>query len=408
MFLSTIAYLQFVSPVQHIANVAARNHKLAFRDQIEIEEVLSGGSKRQVNKYTVYRLANKKFAVLVKIAGQSPRRYIFSDNQLTVVEPASEKFSVNDTDKGESIAKVIDENLEIDLFPKLLMLPDGMDEWKGVFTATSNWKAVAGKPKIKLEVGGTYGEFELDRKTNRISRFVNKANNITTVWTMRYAPLSTESVFSPPKSGYQVIALTDPGAMPKMDKTTSQIVGRMIRLYEPPQSVALRITDEEEITTIHYTRKGVRQEDRKVSFVYDGKQLSVQANGSTYIGKSKSSDIFDAVAQAGSRVDPTLRDLILGVNPMRRLLESVKTVKVAGSSEINGQQCTILQGHSDEITITFFVAKSDFQVLRVTTSTPGAIAYESSRDFVKIKNATVNEVTVASNAKAFPLSQLLK
>lgn len=407
MFASVLIYLYGTPPVQHIANVAARNHREAINDQIEVEEVLHLGKDTQVNRYTIYREGAEKIAILVRPSKGTAKRYIFAKNQLVTVEVSTQKYVVNSTDKSEPIAKIIDENLEIDLFPKLLMLPDGMDEWKSIFSATSNWKAVYGKPIVRLDSGGTFGELSLDIRSNRIGKFVNRTSDIRSDWTIHYKPLTDKSVFSPPKNGYQVVALTDPAAMPKMDKATSGVVNRMLRLYEPPKSLALQITDSDEITKIFYTKKGVRQEGQRVSFTYNGKNLLVSANGSTYHGASQPSDVFDAVANAGSRVDPILRDLILGVNPIRRMLETVSSLKTIGTSDINGQACTILQGKSQSVTLTLYVTKSDYQVRRITTSAPGSINYESSRDFLKINDATDQQVKVAPSSNALPISRLL-
>jgi hypothetical protein len=283
-----------------------------------------------------------------------------------------------------------------------------MKEWANFVKSNSRWKAVSNKPTLNLQQGTTTGQITLDPNSQRITKFSNKVGSTTTTWTIQYGSVTVKEPFKLPSNAYQVAAFSDQSKLPKMDKATASFASKMLRNYEPPVTQFYRIKDDNGVTTVYYDRKGIYQRDSNIEFSYDGIVVTLKSKaGKTYSGQTKIDGLLSAASSQGSRVDPFLRDLVLGINPIQRILESATSAKLAGSTKVNGSSTKILQAKNAEINLTLFVRESDFRIVRITTSLPGDFNYKASRDFEQIKEAPTRPRVEASGS-LIPLTQLTR
>lgn len=407
MLTSAILFVSAMTPVRYLMDLQAASHLAAGRDEILVSMKAVKGGKSESAQYTIYRDGSARCAIDTTSAGLPLRRHIFGKDNVTVFEPSTKKYSMAKVSGGDNLAAVIDENLpSLDVFPKLLMLNDGMTDWGNMIAKIPGWTWVKGQPKITVNTKGVVGSMTLDAKTNRISQFVTTVQGMTITWTMQYRPLKSAEVFGTGTDSYQVAVLSDPGKMPKMDGAVKPIVEKTLRLYEPPKAVAFKVKKEGGWTTAQYTRKGIRQSSGKATVVYDGRKILVESKGKQYGGIADSEVLLDSAAKTGDRIEPWLKDLTMGTNPVRKLLEGTTTVKLAGSAKVSGEDCSLLQAKGPDYTLTLFVAKSDGFVLRINTSLPGGFQYSDATEYARAKTATESDVSVTDLSRAQPLSQL--
>ncbi len=408
MFLSALAFVTTVDPAHWLADLLAQAHASANLEEIRAVQTTVAGKQTTKIDYTITRQLPDRFALLVKDpATDPPKKWLFGQGQLIVLEPSTQKYMVRNLESSATLKSVVDEELtNIDAFARLLLLPDGMKDWADFIKSSPGWKVDPAKPVLTLKQSKVTGDIALDPKTHRLTRFTNTVNGTKTTWTVSYGRPSETEPFKLSPDAYQVTQFSDPKKLPKMDPATKALVTKLLRNYEPPASQAFRVKDDQGTTTVYYTRKGVYQKNNKVEFDYNGRQLNIKtSDGKTYTGPAKQEQLLSATSNLGTRVDPFLRDLIIGLNPVQRILESATTAKLAGNSTVNDDRCQVVQAKSDQLNLTFFVRQSDLFVVRITTSLPGDVNYKASRDFEKIKGAPTLP-QVEAPASALPLTRL--
>jgi hypothetical protein len=99
----------------------------------------------------------------------------------------------------------------------------------------------------------------------------------------------------------------------------------------------------------------MRQDDDLVSWTYDGKTLRLFDKKSRRFaeGEARFIEVVDAVAEAGSRVEPMGRSLAVKSNPFRLLITDRAEVRREGSMKIQGRSADIvfIKGETGEFTV---------------------------------------------------------
>lgn len=409
MLFSALAYIATVDPAHRLADLLAKAHRDAPLEHLRaVQTTLQNGRTTKVT-FNIVRQSPDRFSLVAQDPSQpaEPKQWLFGPGQVIVIEPSTKKYMARNLPEGTDLKAAVEEELApYDAFARLLLRPDGMREWADFIKSNPNWKVNPAKPVLTLKQNNISGEVAIDPRTHRLTRFSNVLGGVTTTWTVTYGEVKGKDPFTIPADGYQVAQFSDPNRLPKMDAATKTFVTRVLRTYEPPASLAFKVTDANGTTTVHYTRKGIYQKDSVAEFDYNGQKVDLKTTkGAVYSGPAKQEQLLAATSNLGTRVDPFLRDLVLGINPVQRILESADTANLAGTTTINGQSCRILQAKGDQLNLTFYIRQSDNFIVRITTSLPGDVNYKASRDFEKIKGApTLPQVEAPSNAR--PLTQL--
>lgn len=409
MFVATLVFSVTVNPVTYILNLAASATEGVKQEQIDVVQTTTKSGKTTKNYITLGRKPHTVYFVdrLSGPGGTTLQRWLFGSSQVFLYRPAQKEFIPHSVAKGKTLRDVLGDELDasFDQFIKILVLPEGMAEWEDTIKNSPGWSAVPGKPVLTINKGGSVGRMEFDPYTHRMTLLKTETSDFNVTWTMKYSPVKDVSQFKLPDDSLQVSQFPDPTKLPKMDAATAAVVDKALKVYEPVYSIAYDVTDPEGTTTVQHTRVGYYQKDSKATINFQQGILTIQKDGKTYSGQAGQAEVFKAVDGTGTRLEPLLRDFTLGINPIRRMLESTSTAKVVGSSKVNGDDCYVLQAKNDQITLTFSIRKSDNFILRTTTSLAGGINYKSSRDFKKRPGAVTLPKMPAPDG-AMPLAQL--
>ena len=91
---------------------------------------------------------------------------------------------------------------------------------------------------------------------------------------------------------------------------------------------------------------------------------------------------------------------------MSRILESADSAKLAGSTRLDGEACTLIKAQNAEVVMTFYVRNSDKFIKKIETTLPSNPGYKGVRSFKKIKEASTLP-KVETSSQALPLSRLI-
>ncbi|MBS1711601.1 MAG: hypothetical protein JSS71_07755 [Armatimonadetes bacterium] len=272
------------------------------------------------------------------------------------------------------------------------------------------WTVSGAGANVQIEYKQKDGsaKFVVDRKSLRLQKLAFSNNLGGVVWDFKYSPLTSVKPVSKEPGAYLVAQFDD--RLSKMQVTSgaaTAAIDTMFRRYDPPNSLAYELTTGREKVTAAFSNSYAYQSDAKVEWGYNGKTLTLRNKVSslTYFGPATKEDVLAAVAACGSRVDPYLRGLMEGRNPMRRLFSEstgIATKPVANAAEPS-VVATAKSPYAD-LTVTF--AKKDGFVLKIE-SQPVARGMAAPKTVTTFKRINGTGLRLDPPSQARPLSELL-
>lgn len=126
------------------------------------------------------------------------------------------------------------------------------------------------------------------------------------------------------------------------DAGARQAVARSIAAYDRLRHIVLDVNERGASTRIWISGGGYRERQAGLEWSYARRTVAVRAGTRFHRGPGNKNDVFLILANANRRMDPLLRALIDGENPMRELLDPGMTVRSVGTMQIGGKPVTIV------------------------------------------------------------------
>lgn len=270
-----------------------------------------------------------------------------------------------------------------DSFLGALLDPNGMKDFLAAFRAAGKWTETSGigKPiKLNYVEGFNIMELTMDGKSGRLVRALIANDQGRVEWTMRYSPLKNRPNPADVKGAFEVKNFNETLAKPNAPINRNEAMMKIFERHEKDQVFAYSISDDGVRTRIYSGPGVVGQDDGQINWIYSNGILTLQNRTikTVFRGKASASQAIDAVANAGSRVDPILRDVMLEVNPFRGMLEQ------GGSSVTTVRQGSKFVTTAKVDTVTFRItSQADGTVLDINTvirDVDGALLTQSNRE----------------------------
>ncbi len=293
-----------------------------------------------------------------------------------------------------------------DSFLGALLDPNGMKDFLAAFKAAGKWTETSGNGKpIKLNYIEKLNIMELtmDPKTGRLVNALIANDKGRVEWKITYSPLKNRPDPANVKGAFAVKNFNETLAKPNAPINRNEAMTKIFDRHEPGQSFGYLVDDEGERVKILSTPNIVAQDDGILLWTYSNGMLTIRnlKSKAVYRGKASASQVIDAVANAGSRVDPILRDVLLEINPFRGMLEQ------GGSSVVTSRQGSKFVTTAKVETTTFRItSQADGQVLEIMTvikDASGVLLTQSSR---KLTPDSSWKPGVGSTSTAKPINQL--
>jgi hypothetical protein len=146
-----------------------------------------------------------------------------------------------------------------------------------------------------------------------------------------------------------------------------------------------------------------------MEFSYDGSTLSFinKKTRQSYSGPAGRIEVLDVVAATGSRIEPNLRNLIMGINPFRQMINRDAQVKTIGPAK-SSEPAEIIEAKTPYAILILTAAKSDGFILKIE-STPispdGDIFPTTTSTFRRIKGSAP-QIKIPPTARPAKLDDL--
>lgn len=215
------------------------------------------------------------------------------------------------------------------------------------------------------------------------------------------------------------ITLLSPIRPPKYaNAEAKRIMERTFKLYDQAKSFRFDVSSSEGRHGIWFVNGMCREEGPRLTWTFDRATLFI-ANHTTrkfYSGPAKKSRIGFALERLGSRIDPSLWQLLYNRNPIRAVLDEDLKIAKAGRLKTNNVDCLIMRATGKGARIALLIGVADGLVYRITADVVnlrGKTVSTSDRVFTHVK-LSANIPTTAFQIKepagyaAGPISTLLR
>lgn len=341
--------------------------------------------------------------------GQNPSRTVFMmGSNVTVYEPDLKQYAV--FARGERpVSEVVRDHLpDVDDLVLALANPADLEAFYGRLAKLRPWSLTSqnGECVFVHTKGKDRVEVALEAKTLHLKRFVAAKGQQQVRWSFGY-DLQSKPGFSPPPSAFRVNELDPLLVEPTYaDAAARRLCDRVFRAYDRPEALAFEIQESGQTTAVYYRRGMLRQRDATADVLYDGRlsKLVDFKDRRVLAGKTNQREFIEAVAETGTRLDPTVRYLLKGKNPFRALLGRRAKISIKGSMTIAGEACTILGALDPTAELSLIVRNRDARVLSVASMPKGSGASSSQRSFRYLSTAGIKtgEAFTVNTPPGFP------
>jgi hypothetical protein len=273
------------------------------------------------------------------------------------------QYTAKKREGGEPLGKSL-ANLEKELDDLLLAYtdPKGFGAWMADMRKLPNWRLTSDRAKFTLSYKRDDKKIVLEayRSNATIKKVDITTGNQRLLWDVSYARSVTGLAFNPPTGVYEVPVFDRALKPPKFaDRDAERLAKKVFDAYSSDRMSALgyEVARDSGITKVQMRGSLLNQEDSTAKWSYDGKRLTYfDKRTKKWSGGDLSfTDVIDAVASLGTRVDPTASLLYRRMNPYRKRLGDGSTVKVVGSLKLDGKDVSILEAENDNAIVTLFV-----------------------------------------------------
>lgn len=285
------------------------------------------------------------------------------------------------------VAKAVDP--QFDMFVAMLVEREGLAAWFAELPVkgTWNWYDKGADIKLQLKQNDMLVEFVLRKADSRLTRMTAGRPDGAINWSLKYAKFRNLPDPVAIKGTYRVANFDTEQLTAKADKAAAKHLQRAYKYYDPGRSFAFTRIEGDTRTKVSYTPQAVRQEGDGVSWSLTQGELVVSAKSGTYSGPASPGRTVDAVAGAGSRVEPFLRSLVIGRNPVRFMLNDAYQVTVGGSGAVGSDTCTILKATSQYADLMVTCSDKDgfiYMIVARTKDQSGRVLADETSEFERL------------------------
>jgi hypothetical protein len=313
-----------------------------------------------------YRL---KLRIREKGTTPSDRIYFIAGDKLEAYEPSTNEYLVRKV-SGATLDKKLESGIgTIDPLALLSTDPSVAQAYFQQFSPPTGWTLNhVGKTLVlsrNVSFGGKAGLINMSFHDNTmqpiyISFAQSRGGHVDWHYSDGLTPQSVS--FSHPASAKKVDAFHIRPAQPHYQSAAAgKVVRASLAAYERLRSLNFTVAAEGDVSHITWSGRQARQDSGRLIWAYDGSVLSVldKANRKLYRGTTHGGRINDYLGRLGGRIDPTLRVLMSGRNPLELLFIKGMTARLAGAIMLNGAQLDLVELRSPGIRIQLQVRRDN-------------------------------------------------
>lgn len=256
--------------------------------------------------------------------------------------------------------------------------------WKASFD-DSRWTLLLQAPAGQLTLRCRFGDFlpvEL--------RMAGK--DTLAVWKLEHKASIDDALFGEPKGTRLVERFHNFPPPRSVDPLSKPLVERLFKSFDVVRSLAIETEAGGASTRLYAKGSRIRQTGGGVDWTYDGKNLKIKAGGKVSSHKADGSQMQSLVAEAGGRLDPLWTDLLMGANPIRRLL-SAADIRHKGSIQTPQGSVALLQVTAELEKLTLAIRERDGKLISLSriprTDRNQGIAVSSTKNFRYLDEAVL-------------------
>jgi hypothetical protein len=254
--------------------------------------------------------------------------------------------------------------------------PGGMAATLRDFRRLGRWQLGAKGSAWKLEhlapKGGSI-TLLVDSKTTRLVGLSVETTGSRANWSFRYRQPPRSVAFRPPDDAVRVQEFDVRTRPPRaVDPESKALLERTLRAYDGVGHAHFIVERVGERVECWFSGARFRQRSRSADLTYDGKNLVVvdRRRKVIFSGRAGRSEVVTAAAAAGTPLEPMLRWLSLGENPLRQWLRSGFEVRWAGKGMLRGSRYSVMMATGSGVTLAFDVSEQSGLVHQITASGP--------------------------------------
>jgi hypothetical protein len=362
-------------PARYLLERVAETHARLGRYGVVASKTTVGPVATTIDRYHIFVGSGQ-----TDVAWQGPgvsARWSVSEGTVRHVDLQSGRFT-EEPRGGRTVREaIVAEAVGLDPFVLALIDPPALSRliqrWDVAgFSVESSGK----ETRLARRSGLSQDLLAWDRETRLVTTRSHKTERFGVEWRLSFMPGESSPPRLPP-GARRVDRLSPVFAPPVYESRSAQRLAESVfARYDRPGRLGYRVQGEGEPTRVKIEGRVVWQRDAAAEWRYDGVRLILHSlkGGWAYDGPAKVSDVIDAVARAGSRVDPLLRGLMTGKNPLRVWLGQGARVAVVGSIRHRGERGHVLQAKSGAGQATVIVRASDSTVLSASFAGPDGLA----------------------------------
>lgn len=419
MLLSALYYGPIFSPIDYFFDAFVHNQALVKSERIVASSQVYAETGNSFGKYIIDIDRPHRMQIFIEPVslGMVPERYYYSAADSTpsalIYRPMTGQF-VKSTVPGASLPQLVKQATpNIDELLSGLASGDGwrpfLQKLRSEGGSSWRWKKVGKETKLYLKTNAAQFDIRFTGSVIRptLMQFGN-ANGLIK-WTFQYLPPKKFSSPARESNAYEVAQFDAMLGTAKAASNTAKLtLDRLLARYDGAKSVAYISKTGSDVTKVVYSRTGIYQSDRFADWTYDGRRLTLynKTTKQLFDGKATASEMIEAVAKSGTRVEVNLRSLMQGRNPFRLLLSDTQTVQTAKGRSV-GEQADWLQSKTPDFDLKLAVAKSDGFVLCIESSPKmdGKVVATTVTRFERFKGSIPNQIGPPST-KSRPVSEL--
>lgn len=223
----------------------------------------------------------------------------------------------------DAVPQLVEQIPGLDLFVISGLAPKGWDGYiKDILAQGKGWKPKFIDGQWKLSLASPNGQLTLSfRSGDFLPVEMRLAGGGTlNVWKIDHTNKVQDSYFDEPKQSRLVARFQNFPPPSSFDPQSKPLVEKLFKNFDLTRSLAVETEAGGNRTRVLAKGSYIRQTMEDVDWSYDGKTVTIMAEGKVTRHKAKTDQMLDLVAQAGGRMDSIWTDLLSGANPFRRLL----------------------------------------------------------------------------------------
>ena len=410
---------QPTTPVQALDRCLAAHHAMDSASVVVDTENRIIGIASSAAHFEVAYLQPSRLRMRVKLPrtlGQpaSDRTYALTPGKFVGFDALNNEYVVRLMPKVGSLAEragtvigTLDDAVQTILDAKVL------GAFVGRVSPLKGWtlKRSGGLLKLQQHTGPNAVQFDLDGSDFALRRMRLQTLQGHIEWRFTYRTPPATIAFSPPRGATEVVAFYVGGSAKFADAKAKALAQAAIKAYEGYRSGAFDVLAGGVRTRVVFEKRKARQKGGGADWAFDGKVATVRdgKTGRVYRGAATFSELLTTLSASKQAVDPTLRLLMVGRNPVRELLAPGMKARRVGTIAQGGKTCEILELEGPGVRISIWLDQSTHLMVRIATENrdaKGVTVSESEKTFSYLAPATVSAQSF-SLGTGEPLSKLM-